>query len=71
MSHDTITLRFSDISSVSAIQQAMPGDVLSPTLGYGEIKMVIAIMMITTGFVRQSSIPNKSSSTALSASSQV
>lgn len=34
------------------IKKAVPENVLSPTLAYGEIKMTIAILMVTTGFVR-------------------
>lgn len=42
----------SDISNLTAIIQAMPDKVLSPILATGEVKMTIAIMMITTGFVK-------------------
>lgn len=41
---------FIDISSLGAIKRALPEDVT-----YGEIKMTIAIMMVTTGFVRPAS----------------
>ena len=44
-----------DISSVRAIKEAIPEGVLSPTIAYGEIHLTIAIMMVTTGFVRPNS----------------
>ena len=49
---DLLLLFAVDISNLTAIRNAMPENILSPTLAAGEVKMTVAIMMVMTGFVK-------------------